>query len=189
MGVGKKGDHKVVVASTGSMHWQHRKLAAEDVARDFSLTAQTFADTFVQYVAAPHGSENPVVIGRRHREACALVWASIEATLRASALTEDEHVKIVPMVRERLIPYWRKYGQDDGAFIERVRERAVDYLRYQEPLSQLKTATGMIRELMASLDPEGANMLPVKTLTAIVAHRMLSDLRRLNELKSGHSIE
>jgi hypothetical protein len=30
--------------------------------------------------------------------------------------------------------------------------------------------------------------LPVKTLTALLAHRILSDLRRLNEVKAGFSV-
>jgi hypothetical protein len=29
----------------------------------------------------------------------------------------------------------------------------------------------------------------VKTLTALLAHRMISDLRRLNGLKSGHAVD
>src|SRR6476660_560289 len=77
--------HKAVAASTESMLWQHRRLPAEDVARDFSVTAQTFADTFVQYVAVSHGGESVEVLETRRRETCALIWAMVEATFAASA--------------------------------------------------------------------------------------------------------
>ena len=170
------------------MFWQHRRLSAEDVARDFAVTAQTFADTFVQYMAAAHGGESPRVVEGRQRESCALIWAAIEATFLASAFTEEERTKVVPLVRDTLVPAWRKFRVDGEDFITRVRERSAAYLRHQDSLSQLKTATGLMSELVANLDPETVQLLPVKTLTALLAHRMLSDLRRLNEIKAGHSI-
>lgn len=177
-----------MAASTESMHWQHRRLSAEDVALDFSVTAQTFADTFVQYVAVSHGGENAEILETRRRETCALIWAVVEATFLASALTDEERMKVVPMVRDSLVPQWRKYRAASDDFITRVRERSAAYLRHQDPLSQLKTANGFMNELVANLDADGVKLLPVRTLTALLAHRMISDLRRLNEIKSGHLI-
>jgi hypothetical protein len=170
------------------MLWQHRKLAAEDLARDFSVTAQTFGDTFVQYVAGSPQGESSAVVELRRRECCALTWAAIEATFIASALSEEERDKVVPLVRDALMPYWRKYRVNTEDFITRVRERSAAYLRHQYPMSQLKTATGFMNELSANLDPDGVHLLPLRTLTALLAHRMLSDLRRLNEIKAGHTI-
>jgi hypothetical protein len=170
------------------MLWQHRKLAAEDLARDFYVTAQTFGDTFVQYVTGPPDGESSPVVELRRRETCALTWAAIEATFIASALTEEERDKVLPLVRDALLPYWHKYRVETEDFITRVRERSAAYLRHQSPMSQLKTATGFMNELAASLDPDAVRLLPQRTLTAMLAHRMLSDLRRLNEIKAGHSI-
>ena len=177
-----------MAANTDNMLWQHRKLAAGELARDFSVTAQTFGDTFVQYVTGPPDSESSSVIELRRRESCALTWAAIEATFIASPLTEEERDKVVPLVREALLPYWRKYRVDTEDFITRVRERSAAYLRHQSPMSQLKTATGFMNELMANLDPDAVRLLPQRTLIAMLAHRMLSDLRRLNEVKSSHTI-
>jgi hypothetical protein len=185
----QRWEHPIVVgADTEKMLWQHRQMAADDLARVFSLTAQSFADTFIQYVAATHGGESEAAIGLRRRESCALIWAAVEATLIASALTDEERDKVVPLVRDALMPYWRKYRVDTEDFITRVRERSAAYLRHQDRMSQLKTAAGFMNELLSNLDAETARLLPVKTLTALLAHRMLSDLRRLNEIKSGHSI-
>jgi hypothetical protein len=171
------------------MFWQHRRLSADEVARDFAVTAQAFADTFVQYVAAAHGGESDAVMETRRLESCALIWAAVEATFRASALNEGERQKVVPLVRDALVPQWRKYRGDSDDFITRVRERSAAYLRHQDLLSQLKTATAFMNELASNLDAEVVKLLPVRTLTALLAHRMLSDLRRLNEIKSGHTIE
>jgi hypothetical protein len=170
------------------MFWQQRKMSAADVARDFAVTAQTFADTFVQYVAAAHVGENPVVVETRQRESCALIWATIEATFLASAFTDDERLKVVPLIRDTLVPGWRKYRVETDDFITRVRERSGAYLRHRDSLSQLKTAAGFMNELVSNLDADLVKLLPVKTLTALLAHRILSDLRRLNEVKAGFSI-
>lgn len=177
-----------VAANTENMFWQHRKLLADEVARDFCVTAQSFADTFIQYVAAAHGGETAEVVEQRGRESCALIWAVVEATFRASAFSEDERTKVVPLVRDALVPGWRKYRGDSDDFITRVRERSGDYLRHADQHSQLKTATAFMNELVSNLDAETVRLLPAKTLTALLAHRMISDLRRLNELKSGHSV-
>lgn len=183
-----RGSHKAVAASSDSMFWQHRKISADDVARDFSVTAQTFADTFVQYIGAAHGDDGPVLVERRRLESCALLWAAIESTFLASALTDEEREKVVPLIRDSLVPAWRKFRLESDDFITRVRERSASYLRHRDAFSQLKTATGFMGELVANLDVDAVKLLPVKTLTALLAHRMLSDLRRLNELKSGYSI-
>ena len=177
-----------MAASTENMLWQHRRIPADTVARDFSVTAQAFADTFVQYVAASQDGETPALIEARRRESYALIWATIEATFVASAFTEAERMKVVPMIRDTLVPSWRKYQVDSDEFVARVRERSADYLRHQDALSQIRTATGFMAELVSNLDADAVKLLPVRTLSALLAHRMLSDVRRLNEIKSGHTV-
>jgi hypothetical protein len=178
-----------VAANSENMFWQHRRLLADEVARDFSVTAQSFADTFIQYVVAAQADENAEVVEQRARESCALIWAAIEAIFLASAFNEAERIKVVPLVRDALVPCWRKYRGDGDDFITRVRERSGAYLRHADPHSQLKSATAFINELVSNIDVETAKLLPVKTLTALLAHRMISDLRRLNGLKSGHTVD
>jgi hypothetical protein len=170
------------------MFWQHRKLTADELAREFSVTAQAFSDGFIQYVAAGQSGESPEIRERRHAEACALILASIEATFMASALTQAEREKVVPRVRESLSSYWCKYSPGRMDFVDRVKARACVYLQLQDELSQLKTATRMILELAANLDADAATSLPTRTLTALLAHRMLADSWRLNEIKAGFSI-
>jgi hypothetical protein len=172
-----------------TMMWQHRAMRAKDLARDFVVTAQAFADTFIQYVAADGHGEMIARVGHRRRETCAAVWAAVVATFDASALTEDEKARVVPLVRETMFVYWAKYCGSEMDTLAGILERSAHYLRHSDRGSQLKTATAILNELVASLDEEGARLLPVRTLTALLAHRMLSDLRRLNEIRAGHAIE
>lgn len=171
------------------MFWQPRKLAATELAQDFAVTAQAFADTFIQYLAAEVVGDDSTILSHRRLETCAAVWASIEATFLSSALGEEDRAKVVPLVREALVPNWRKYRSGEVDFIARVIDRSREYLGHYDPSSQLKTAMGLMNELLASIDRPAAELLPVRTLTALLAHRMLADLRRLNEIKAGHQIE
>jgi hypothetical protein len=175
-------------SSSEMMFWRPRRLAARDLARDFVVTAQAFADTFVQYVVAEQVGESATIVAHRSQETCAAVWASIQATFMSSALSDEEREQVLPLVQEALVPNWRKYRADELDFTARVIERASQYLCHYDPDSQLKTATGLMNQLMDSIDRPAAELLPVRTLTALLAHRMLSDLRRLNEIKAGNTI-
>jgi hypothetical protein len=55
--------------------------------------------------------------------------------------------------------------------------------------SPLKTAIGIMKDLLGSIDPKAVQTFATKRLAALLAHRMLTDLRRLNELNSTGSIE
>jgi hypothetical protein len=170
------------------MFWQQPKRAADDVAREFSVTALTFAETLVQFVGAAHEGESAAVIEHRRFETCALIWATAVATFEASALSVHDRGKIQPLLRDLLVASWKKHGADETSFPPRVLERSLHYLQLQEPDSQLRTATLFINELIANLDAPTAELLPTRTLTALLAHRMLSDVRWLNEIKANFTI-
>jgi hypothetical protein len=171
------------------LFWRPRRLAARDLARDFVVTAQAFADTFIQYVVAEQIGGPTTVVSRRSQETCAAVWAAIQATFMSSALSDEERERILPLIREELVPNWRKYRGDEQEFSARVIERAAQYLCHYRPDSLLKTATGLVNLLVDSIDRSAAELLPVRTLTALLAHRMLSDVRRLNEIKANNLID
>ncbi len=171
------------------MMFFQRRIAAQEVARDFVVTAQAFADTFVHYIAADDERIDRTVLAHRRREACAAVWAAILATFEASGFTETERATVLPLVREGLVPLWHKHCGRDESLSEVFDRRATHYLRERDPDSQLKTASRIMNEVVAVLDADCARLLPVRTLTALLAHRMLTDLRRLGELKSNYTIE
>lgn len=175
--------------SGSHMMFVRRRIAAADIARHFVETAQTFADTFVQYIAVEDASVDAAVLLHRRRETCAAAWAAIVATFDASGFTETERTAVLPLVRQALIPFWQKHCGRDEDLSESFDKRAVHYLRGRDPDSQLKTAARIMNEVVSALDPDAARLLPVRTLTALLAHRMLSDLRRLGEIKASYTIE
>ena len=50
--------------------------------------------------------------------AYALIWAAIEATFMSSAFTEEERTKVLPLIRDALVPAWQKFRFDSDDFNE-----------------------------------------------------------------------
>jgi hypothetical protein len=160
-----------------------------DVARDFVATANAFADAFVQHIA-PDSSECDVKeLERRRRETCAALWASVIATFEASALTHQEKIRLVPLVRQEMLGAWNKHCAGDPAFLFEITERSTHYLRHHDQSSPLTTAMKIMKDLLEAIDPQAADSLPGRRLAAMIAHRMLVDLSRLNDIKAGHQVE
>jgi hypothetical protein len=164
-------------------------MSAQELVRDFVSTAETFADSFVQQLVPENEKDGADVLLGRRREACAALWAAIVATFEASALTDREKARIVPLVRQELLAAWNKHCSGDPALLYDITERSNHYLRNSDRSSQLTTATNLMRDLLEVIDPDAAHALPAKRLAAMVALRMLGDLQRLNEIKASHSID
>jgi hypothetical protein len=165
------------------------KMRAEDLAKDFVGSALSFADTFVQYVSPATKVERLEDIQQRRRESCAAVWAAIVATFEASALTDQERARVIPLVRHQLLADWNKHCANDPAHLDEIAERSTHYLRNHDRSSQLATATNITKDLLQAIDPAIARSVPMKRLAAMIAHRMLADLRQLNEIKASNFIE
>jgi hypothetical protein len=176
-------------ADSKSLPFSSRTMAARDLARDFVATAQAFADTFVQCIASQSQETDSEELQQHRRESCAALWATIVATFEASALSASEKARVVPLVRQEMLAAWNKFCANDPALLCEITERSPHYLRDHDRGSQLTTATNIMKNLLESIDPKATRALPVKRLAAMVAHRMLSDLRRLNELKLEFQIE
>jgi hypothetical protein len=165
------------------------RVSAQQLARDFVATAETFADSFIQHLVPENATEDADVLLARRREACAALWAAIVATFEASALTDREKARIVPLVRQEILAAWNKHCASDPALLYDIRERSNHYLRNSDRSNQLATATNLMRDLLEAIDPEAARALPARRLAAMVAHRMLGDLQRLNAIKADYSID
>jgi hypothetical protein len=165
------------------------RMSAQELARDFVSTARTFADAFIQVIAPENGADEADVLLARRREACAALWAAVVATFDASALTDQEKARIVPLVRQEMLGAWNEHCAGDPAVLYDITERSTHYLRNIDRSSQLRTATNLLNDLLGSIDSEAAQTLPARRLAAMVAHRMIGALQRLNEIKAGHSID
>ena len=172
-----------------SLPFASRTMAAQDLARDFVATAQSFADTFVECIASQSQSTDSDELQQHRRESCAALWAAVVATFEASALSDTDKARVVPLVRQEMLAAWNKLCANDPARVGEITERSPHYLRDQDRSSQLTTATNIMKNLLEAIDPLAARALPVKRFAAMIAHRMLSDLRRLNELTLEYQIE
>jgi hypothetical protein len=176
-------------ADSNAVDQAHASNAASEVARDFVTTANSFADSFSAYIAQRSGEVDDAMVCRRRSEACAAVWAAIVATFEASALTDQEKARIVPLVRQEMLRAWNRHCAVEPTFVDKISSRSTYYLRHQDRTSQLTTATNIMRDLLESIDPEAARALPARRLAAVIAHRMLVDLSRLNDLKAHGTID
>ena len=117
-------------------------------------------------------------------------WHVISSPVfEASALTDQEKARVLPVVRQEMLAAWNKHCVADPASQEEIMDRARYFLRNHDRSSPLKTATRIMKHLLGSIDPKAVQTSTTKRLAALLAHRMLTDLRRLNEFKSTRSIE
>lgn len=162
---------------------------AREVARDVASTANSFTDTLLQHISPDDADLDPTELQRRRRTACGALWAAIVATFEASALTDQEKARILPIVRQEMLAAWNKHCVADSVGQEEIMDRARLFLRHQDRSNAMRTATAIMTDLMDALDPRAVQTFTTKRLAALLAHRMLVDLRRLNELKFQHEID
>jgi len=165
------------------------KKSAEDVARDFATSAGNFVDTFVHLVVPDETAIDPAERDQRRREVCAAAWASFVATFDSSALTDREKARIVPLVRQDLLMTWMKHCAGDPAHLDDITERSTHYLRHHDRASQLATAMAIVKDLLGAIELEGTRAGFARRAASMIAHRMLVDLGRLNDLKAKFTID
>jgi hypothetical protein len=176
-----------------STHLNHIRPAesrkpVDEFAREFATTANSFADSFIQHVAPGAELCDATDLSRDRREVCAALWAILLGTFEASALSTRERTRLVPLVRQEMLAAWNKHCSGDSTLLNEITERSARYLKYLNPASFLETAVRVIRKLMKAID-KPANSLEVRSLAALVAHRMIVDLRRLNDATWSLSVE
>jgi hypothetical protein len=110
--------------------------------------------------------------------------------LDASMLTPEERAKLDPLLREVLLPFWNKHCTDGENAAEYITGRSGFYLSNKVPGSQVKTAVNIVTLLVDALDlpPERRAEL-VNSLSPSFAHRMVSDLYRLNDVRSRQGLQ
>jgi len=138
----------------------------------------------LEHDAAPERVES------RRREVCAAVSAAMSFALDASTLTPEERAKLEPVLREVLLPFWnRNCGAHEGA-AEYITGRSGFYLSNKVPGSQVKTAVSIVTLLVDALElPAERKSELVQSLSPSFAHRMVSDVYRLNDVRSRYGMQ
>jgi hypothetical protein len=172
------------------MPMKSRGMSATQLAHEYGLSLNAFADDVVTLLAQLDDKEIAASQAERCRESCAAVWAGMVSAIGASALSAQERAQITPMLLEVLLPFWRKHCADEPDIPAMLAARADAYLAKRDPSSQIKTAANLVNGLMDKLGIAPATQLSLgKTLTALFAHRMLGDVHNINDVRARFGIE
>lgn len=167
-----------------------RGVSAIQLAREYGVSLNAFADDVVTLLAQLDDHEIAASPADRCREICAAVWAGMVSALGSSSLSAPERERITPMLLDVLLPYWRKHCADEPDIPATLERRAAEYLQYREPASQIKTAANIVNSLMNRLGIAGTTQVALgKTLAALFAHRMLGDIHSINDVRARFGIE
>lgn len=162
--------------------WRHGTITAQGVASTFAAASQEFAECFFAQVASAHADE--VSIQEHWRtEACAAVWAAISATLDATNFSDEERAVLVPLVMQYMVPFWLKHCGCESDVSQMLTDRASRYLRNRQQGNLMKTAASIVSDLMEAAGTSRESRPKTgRLLTTTLAHRMLSDLQRLDDI-------
>ena len=172
------------------MPMNRRGISATQLAREYAVSLNEFADDVVNLLNQVDASEITAEPTEVCRESCAAVWTAMVAALDASSLSQDEREKLTPLLLEVLLPFWKKHCADEPDIPALLAARATHYLQRRDPTSQIKTAANLVNGLMLRLGIAPKAQVPLgKALAALFAHRMLGDAHRINEVRARFGIE
>jgi hypothetical protein len=173
-----------------SMTSGRRAISATKVARDFADNLAPFIESVHALISELNEHESPASPGERCRETCAALWAGTIVSLNASALRADERDALIPLLFAALMPYWKRHCGPDNRTPDTLQSYAERYLEGRQERSQVTSATEIATQLFDSLNVNQAGRRRlVKRLSALLAHRMLGDIHRLNEIKLHFGIQ
>lgn len=172
------------------MAMNRRGIPATQLARDYGVSLNEFADEVVTLLAALDAEQATASAADRCRESCAAVWAAMTAALDASALSEEERRRIMPLMLNTLLPFWKKHCAADDDIGAMLRERSRFYLERRDAESQIKTAANIVNRLLDTIGiSAAARPALARTLNARFAHRMLGDVHKINDVRARFGIE
>jgi hypothetical protein len=167
-----------------------RGIPAKKVARDFGGSLTTYVEEVTALVGQLDDAASPLSPQDRCFETCAALWATIVISMESSALRNDERAALEPIVFSMLEPFWGKYCGTERAAFGRLRTRAQQYLALKHPRSHVNTGAAITTQLFRTLQlDERAHQVLARRIAALLAHRMLGDIHRLNEVKVQFGIQ
>ena len=167
-----------------------RGISASQLARDYGVSLNQFADDVIATLARLDGAGATARSSAHRREICAAVSAAMAAALDASMLTHDERQKLQPLLHEVLIPFWTRHCSADCDAPSYITRRAEHYLAGRVEGSQVKTAVNIVASLLEALEvPAEKRPTFAKSLSPAFAHRMVGDVYHLNDMRSRLGLE
>ncbi len=162
--------------------WQQDSNSTEQLARGFADSGSRFAKAFLAKIQS--ASNNGLALQEKWRpETCAAIWAAITMTFAASHFSKAEQAELLPMVRQRMAPFWGRHCGLTANEIHELGERAGRYLAPDQSDDIDRAAdhiVGMLLDAVTTVVASGSSA--ARLLAATLSGRMLADLRRLDAI-------
>jgi hypothetical protein len=165
-------------------------ISASELARNYGVSLNEFADEVIALLARLESDLPAARFAARRREVCAAVSAAMSFALDASTLTPEERARLDPLLREVLLPFWNKHCTADQDAAAYITERSGFYLSNRVAGSQVKTAVSIVTLLADALELSAERKTElIQKLSPAFAHRMVSDVYRLNDVRSKFGVQ
>jgi hypothetical protein len=162
-----------------------RGLPAHELARDYCTSLRELMREVVARFAALQERDISMPPDESRREICGAVWQVVRASLEATSLSAGEREAVTPLLHTALVPYWHSGRTFDPSVTAVLTQRARAYEDDCDPRSRVATATAIVARLLARLGVADAERQQLeRTLVPIFAHRMISDIHRIDDAKA-----
>ena len=169
---------------------QKAGMSATRLVREYGASLENFTAEVDAVVTRLSETDASMPVAERRREICTALWAAMSAAFEASALSDEERARLMPLLGAVLVPYWEKHCAPDPQLARMMADRAQAYLAGGNRRSQIVTASSIVRRL---LDQIGAADAPrsrlERQLVPLFAHRMLGDIHYIDDLKNRIGIQ
>jgi hypothetical protein len=167
-----------------------RGTPASQIARDYGVSLNEFATAVIDVVRDAGPPLTPDGEVARRREVCAAVSAAMLLAMDASALSDEERGRLEPLINEVLRPYWNRHCGIDAEAASYVTSRSTHYAARKVPGSQVKSAVNIVGALLEAIEvAETKRLALAERLVPAFAHRLVSDIYRINDVRARHGIE
>lgn len=173
----------IQIGSGASMLSSRQSIPIRTAARDASRGLASIIHEVSELIAELDATELSAGPDDRQQETCAALWAAIVISIDSSDLSPQERAVLCPAVFAFLEPVWRNRRLQEGSSLQ-VLSQAQKYLAHRDPRSSVATAAAIVTRLLDALHAsDTGRQLVGRRLSALLAHRMLGNTYRLNEMK------
>jgi hypothetical protein len=165
-------------------------ISASELARNYGVSLNEFTDEVLALLARSESDAPAERVVARRREVCAAVSAAMTVALDASTLSPEERGTLDPLLREVLLPFWSRHCAAEPDPAAYIAARQSFYLANRVAGSQVRTAVSIVTRLADTLElPAGCKAELIQALSPAFAHRMVSDVYRLNDLRARFGVQ
>jgi hypothetical protein len=172
------------------MPWKQSGISAGQLAADYGGGLNEFANQVVAIFDQLSEAEATVPVERRRKEICAALWATIVHALSTTTMTEEERTKVLPLLLDVLVPFWKSHCASEPDIALMLGDRSKHYLRGRDDSNQIKTAANIVNDLLDAVGVvESVKPRLARTLSPMFAYRMVADVEKINDVRARLGIE